>query len=388
MSPTLEARRITRAIYTAGFLFAVHSALPAYVNATFLSSITTERAVGIIFTVGSVLTILAFLNLAPLLNRFGNAPLLATLAALECLLFAGIAFSRSPFITIALFTASIIVANIIGFNFDVLLENHSENKTTGTVRGTFLSSINAAWLFSPLAAGFLLGEDSYRLLYLIAAVVLIPVIAITLGAFRNERDPRYRERPLPQIVGNIPKHPNTYKILMSNFILQLFFAWMVIYSPLYLHNHIGFSWQEIGVMFTIMLIPFVVLEAPLGRLADRRLGEKELLSAGFIIAALGTAALAFVTVKSAALFTALLFLTRVGASMIEIMNETYFFKKNDSRDADILRLFRMTRPAAYALAPLIATLLLPVVEFRFTFLALGLLTLSGLYYSTTLKDTR
>ena len=115
---------------------------------------------------------------------------------------------------------------------------------------------------------------------------------------------------------------------------------MTIYTPMYLHKHLGFAWKELGIMFSIMLVPFLLLEAPLGRIADKVLGEKEFLVTGFAIIAIATAVISFMTVSVFFLFALILFTTRVGAAMVEIMTETYFFKKIRAEDAQIIGLMR------------------------------------------------
>jgi hypothetical protein len=80
-------------------------------------------------------------------------------------------------------------------------------------------------------------------------------------------------------------------------------------------------------------------------------------------------------------------MTRVGASMVEIMNETYFFKKNSDRTPDLIGVFRLTRPFAYLIAPVIASMLLMALDYPSLFVVLGILMLYGLRYSLTIKDT-
>ena len=62
---------------------------------------------------------------------------------------------------------------------------------------------------------------------------------------------------------------------------RLTYAWMVIYTPLHMLD-LGFTWEEIGQIFTIMLIPFVLVEYPAGWLADKYIGETEMMSADLI----------------------------------------------------------------------------------------------------------
>ena len=175
---------------------------------------------------------------------------------------------------------------------------------------------------------------------------------------------------------------------MAQFILRFFFAWMVIYMPIYLHVHIGFSWSEIGIMFAIMLLPFALLELPAGKIADRWLGEKEILSAGFLIAALFTILVSFITSNNFFIWTATLFMMRVGASLIEIMTESYFFKHVQGDDNNIISFFRITRPAAYIIGPIVASIALIFLDLRFIFIILGLILFSGLYYSFRIEDTK
>ena len=137
-----------------------------------------------------------------------------------------------------------------------------------------------------------------------------------------------------------------------------------------------------------MLVPFLLLEAPLGRIADKYLGEQEFLVAGFIIMAIATALLSFVTVKSFALFAFLLFMTRVGAAMVEIMTDTYFFKKVDGKDAQVVGLLRTQRHFAGFAAPLFAGAMLILVPIQYLFIILGAVMLLGIPASLALKDTR
>ena len=175
---------------------------------------------------------------------------------------------------------------------------------------------------------------------------------------------------------------------MINFLLQFFFTWMVIYTPIYLHQYIGFSWREIGIIFSIMLLPFVILEIPLGRLADTRYGEKEMLAIGFIVMAVSTGLVSFIPVKDMALWIVLLFLTRVGASTVEVMSETYFFKKIDPDKVHIMSAFRMLRPLSYTISPIAAMILLFFIPLQYLFIPLAFLLFYGVRYSLTLEDTR
>jgi MFS family permease len=139
-----------------------------------------------------------------------------------------------------------------------------------------------------------------------------------------------------------------------------------------------------------MLLPFIFIQIPTGRLADRRLGEKEMLSIGFIIMALSTIIMYFINSSSLIIWALILFGTRVGASVVEIMCDVYFFKKVDNCNANLISFYRMARPFAYITAPLIASIVLSFSGFgiNYLFLVLGVMMFSGLVFSLSILDTK
>ena len=181
---------------------------------------------------------------------------------------------------------------------------------------------------------------------------------------------------------------NIYSILVIDFLLQFFYSIMVVYMPIYLLDHVGLSWANIGLIFTIMLLPFVLFELPLGKIADKWLGEKEILIGGIIIISLATITCSFLNTKSWLLWTIVLFLTRVGAATIEIMKETYLFKKISGVDTGIVALSRINVPFSYLVGPAFFSIALMFFDFRYIFILLGLIMLGGLKYAWAIKDTK
>ncbi|MCR4334509.1 MAG: MFS transporter [Patescibacteria group bacterium] len=323
-----------------------------------------------------------------LLRRFGNYKITLTLITFQALIFSGIVYFESFYLIAPLFVANFVVIGLIFFTLDIFLENQSEDIHTGGIRGMYLTVANSAWILSPMIVGMLIGINDYKKIYLSAIILLIPLIYFLQTNFKKFKDPIYDHLSIKNTFSKILRNKNYYRIFLSSILLNFFYAWMVIYMPIYLHQYVGFNWKEIGIIFTIMLLPFVILEMPLGNIADKKLGEKEILSIGFIITALATISISLITVKNIWLWALVLFMTRVGASMIEVMNETYFFKKIDGRSSSILSFFRITRPTAYVVAPLIASSTFLFIDYRYSFIVLGIIILYGLRYSLTLEDTK
>lgn len=377
-------------VYILGFLFTLHITMPAYILSTFLAKIAGENLVGLLYATASLISILAFFMMPRILERFGNYRTVLTLFMVEIASLVGLAFLTGPAALLCVFVLNFIAGAIINFSIDVFLENFSNQSEMGRVRGVFLTSANLAWIIGPLLSGFILGQsnDAYFKIFLASALLLVPVAFVVRTSFRGFRDPSYAPVPIRETVREIVHSSNHRGVFACAFLLQLFYTWMVIYIPIYLFNHMGFSWEMIGLMLGIALVPFVLTEIPLGWLADTRYGEKEMLSIGFIIMALSTMSISFIDSNNFALWTAILFITRIGASMVEIMTETYFFKKIDGASVNMMSMFRTMRPWASTIGPILAMACLAFMDIKYIFIVLGLAMFYGLRFSLTLEDTK
>ena len=75
-----------------------------------------------------------------------------------------------------------------------------------------------------------------------------------------------------------------------------------------------------------------------------------------------------------------MFVTRIGASIIQTTSDIYFFSHTQEEDANLLGIFRNMNPAAYIISPILATLFFLVFPFKYLFLALGVILLFGFYF--------
>ncbi|MFZ2038404.1 MAG: MFS transporter [Minisyncoccia bacterium] len=375
-------------VYILGFLFSLQVAIPAYVTSTFLSYLSSEQAVGLIYSFSALITLIAFFVIPTFLRRFGNYRTTLTLSIIAFLSLIGIVLSKDPVMLIMFFIINQISISLLSFSIDIFLEKYSANQATGQIRGFYLTSINMAWVLSPLVSAFLLTNNEYWKIFLISAIPLIPIILIIYFKFSDFSDPKYTEPSLFLAGKQIWNNLNLRRIYIINFLLRFFYTWMVIYTPIYLHNYIHLSWGQISIVLIFMLIPFVILDYPLGRLADKKLGEKEMLIAGLVIIALSTASLTFLNTTSMIILAVILFTTRIGAATIEMMTETYFFKKVNGDNANLISAYRSIAPLASVIAPLTATAFLLFFDLRIMFFVLGLIMLYGLRFAITLKDTK
>jgi len=137
-----------------------------------------------------------------------------------------------------------------------------------------------------------------------------------------------------------------------------------------------------------MLIPFVILDYPLGKLSDK-IGEKKMLIIGFFINIIFTLLIPLISEPRVWIWAIILFGTRVGSATIEAMSEIYFFKKIDAENSEAISFFRNTYSLSFVIAPIIATpILFLIPSFKYLFFILGAIMLVGLLISYRIRDIK
>ena len=383
----IKKANILYGISIIAFFTGLHVALPVYFNSSFLGTFVNEKTISLIYLIISMVTIVGLLSMQTILGRFGNLRTSLALIMLDMLVFYQLINTTSPAATIFFFIISMSIVSLIIFTIDIFIQKGTDVGHTGQIRGLVMTATNTAWILGPLIGGMLIIGDNYKAVYIGSFALLFPVLYLIYKNFNNFKDSHYIQISARQTIIRILKDKDISRIFFINIILQAFYAWMTVYIPIYLHKVIGFSWPEISIMLTIMLIPFVLVDIPLGKLADKKWGEKELLAVGFMILAMSTGALFFLTGNSIVLWTIMLFVTRIGAATAEVMIETYFFKKVDGRDPEVLGMFRTTRPLSFFIAPLIVTIGLVYAPEKYLFLVFGLIFLFTLQPILTIRDT-
>ena len=335
MALTSEEKHGLRvASYFAGFFLSIGTAVAAYVNSSFIEQFVGEKSVGLIYIIIAVLSILISFNTDALIKKIGNRQALIILTVANLLSIIGLVVYHNAALVVPFFIAYSVCNFLIMVNLDLYLEEISDNRITGKIRGLFLTLNNLAWLCSPLLAGFLTNQQGYNVVYFASGLAFIPLLYIVVFQFKNIPREAFEHTGMYQALKKLwqakeGKEMDILNIIKLDLLLNFFYATMIIYLPIYLHLHVGLPWDKLGIIFTIMLVPFVLLDFLLGWIADSWWGEKELLVTGIIIAAAATLLVPLLNSQSVILWSAILFLTRVGAATIEVMKESYLFKQID-----------------------------------------------------------
>jgi MFS family permease len=379
--------------YVALLLLSLHWACVLYINSPYLDQFVTPQTTGILYSVSAFLTIGAFLFAPYILNRVGNIRLLLACSVLEFGALIGMGLASSTWVALTFFVIHQAIVPILLFNLDIIMEtlNDGHEDSTGRQRGILLTIMSLTTACAPLAIGYGIGKGTpdFMFAYMSSAFILIPFVYVILKKFKNFADPNYAHLRLKEAFHEFWHQRDIRFVFCAHFLLQLFFTWMVIYTPLYLSKTIGFDWEEIGAILFVGLMAYVLLEYLIGVVADRYIGEKEMMAFGFGVMAIATSWFVFLDHSSILAWMIAMFMTRVGASFVETTTESYFFKHTEGKDSNLIGLFRITRPLSYVIGALLGVVTIGIIpDEKLLFVVLGVLMIPGLFFAMALKDTK
>ena len=378
-------------IYALAFATTIADAITGYAQSSYLNLFLPLNYIGLFLSLVTAITIATSFIYPRFIARHSISRLIF-ITYLGSIITSLILSSRGPsWLILIAFIVRYLSFTFLMINLDIFLENISTNRRTGIIRTQYLTTLNMAWLISPLLMGHIIGpNNNYPQIYYIGGLVLLAALIFFIFTRHQLPHPRihYQKQNIKKGIRKLMGHNDRRRIFLSSLVLQFFYALMSLYIPIYLHQYIGLSWPTLSIIFTIMLIPFVILELPAGALADRILGEKEMLMVGNIIMIISVIGIFLTSSTSPFVWGVLLFCSRVGAALAESMQESYFYKKIDSHDTAVINLYRQNRPLGWLLASLTAFVVLSFCSLPAIFIVLVLGLILGLIPILGIRDTR
>jgi len=369
------------------FLLGFQAILAAYVMSPLLQEATGIENVGGFFFLAYFFSFILILNLHHFVKKIGKGRVFFVAALIKLVALLGIGFFSKSFLVVGFAFFSLLIGPIMWVGLDLLVETFSQDKITGAIRGRLLTIMNTGCFLAPFLAAFLI-EKSGQLAtpFLFAAGLVFIVVVLSALKFFNLKNDYQKDLPIRKVLKKIAKRKNIQRIYLVSFMLEFFYAVMIIHTASFFIQQ-GLNWSEIGRILTIMLIPFIIIQYPLGVAADKKWGEKEGILIGLFIMAITSILMIFPTGNKFFYWTAVLFVSRIGASMVELLRDSYFYKKIAPTDVDVIDFFRTTRSIAYIITGSLSFLLLLFFSIEKVFLVLGVVILIGMLPVFKLKDT-
>lgn len=380
-------RNKVRFISGLSFLVGFLDAFLLYIISSYFAALSGEGLVGGFYLVVYIVVLLGLMYLQPLLHRFGSVRLLLFFYSVLIICSVYLSLVGLYWVGAAVLLLFLISSNLIGPVTDIILEDFSSDQLSGRIRGLYLTILNAGLLLAPFVSTWVLSQYGYSGVFSVITAGYALVLVVAMVGLRSHRVYSHQRIRFIDTLRKVIQRPNLLAIYAISWILEFFYVVMIVYSPLLLLSY-GYTWTDIGFIFTIMLIPFVLIQYPLGLMADKRFGEKELLFACLVLMAITSLLVAWAGRETVLFWSILLFTTRIGAAGIEVLRDSYFYKQITSADADIVAFFRTSRPTANIFAALIGVFFLAIFPSAGLFLLVGALATAGCFIVFLLRDSQ
>ncbi|KKQ81221.1 MAG: hypothetical protein UT03_C0008G0017 [Candidatus Moranbacteria bacterium GW2011_GWD2_38_7] len=376
-----------RLITFISFLLGFSQSLLVYIESSYFELSLGSENVSVFYFISYVIALLGLLNMHKIIKLVGKSTAFFLCFFMQICAMAILTMVPPSVFGIILLMVNIITAYLMYVILDIIMESYSEDKKSGRIRGMHLTLISAGFMMGPILSTRILEKYDYSGLFMLSMIISMIIFVIGLIGLRGGNNKFNGNITIRDLVKKIFINKNLMRIYWISFVLEFFYALMTVYTPLYLID-LGMTWSQIGVAFTIMLIPFILINYPVGVIADKLLGEKEMIVFALFIMAFSTLSVYFVNSKSVLIWGFVLFMTRVGAAMIETLRDSYFYKRIDGDDMDVISFFRTSRSAAYIAATAVSAMLLVVFSVKIMFLFLVFVILLALYPAFTLVDNK
>ncbi len=369
------------------FLLGFSGSLLVYIESSYFKLSLGNDDVSLFYFLAYVIILLGLLNMHKIIKWIGKSTSFFLFFFLQICAMAILIMVPPSIFGIFLLMVNIITAYLMFVILDIIMESYSEDKKSGRIRGLHMTFVNIGFIFGPFISVRILEMYDYSGLFLLSMLINMVIFIVGLIGLRGGNNKFNGDITVRDLVKKIFINKDLMRIYWVSFILEFFYAFMTVYIPLYLLE-LGISWTSIGIIFTIMLVPFVVVDYPVGVIADKKLGEKEMIIFALFVMSFSTIAVFFIESTSIVVWSLVLLTTRIGAAMIETLRDSYFYKKIDGDDMDVISFFRTSRSVAYISAMAVAALLLIVFSIKWMFLFLGLTILLALYPAFNLVDNK
>ena len=371
-----------------GFLYGLSISLLAYVTSSYFKDVTGSDNVSVFYFVIFAVALPLLFHLHRLVEGFGRARTLMLVLVLQIEVLFFLQFVPINYAGAALLIIYAILNSFVAVLIDIVLEAYSVDGMTGRLRGLYLSVWNFGVLVGPLVSMYILAQYGFSAIFTAELLVYVAMFLAVFLALNNIRGHVRKQRlSMRSVMRAFHARRDLTYIYFISLALRFFYATMTVYMPLYLFD-MGMQPMEVGMVFTVMLIPFILLQYPAGVLADKKYGEKELIIIGLCIM-IGATLWMWITDRTD-MWSWMMILTvsRIGAAILETMEDSYFYKQVTANDMAMINFFRTTRPLAYIICMLLVGGVFLWFEMRSMFIVLAVVLVVSLIPALHLRDTR
>jgi MFS family permease len=382
-----NALKKLKVIYEANFILVIAIAATAYIHSSYLLSLGTKIPEGILFAFGSLGGLIMTIFSPTVFHKLGVEKGTSIAGIINAIMLAIMGLSIHPLLSIIAFIIAVSTTALIVVGFDIIIERFSKEKYTGGIRGVNLALGNFAFLLGPIIAGLIAEEFGISAIYFFASITILVMVLFFHGRFRDfKQTTSLKRREIIESFNTLWHEKNLRNAYISGFVVEFFFAIWAIFTTIYMNRIMGFNWEQIGVLFAIMHIPYIILEPIIGKIADKENNENLLMALGLCIISISFLGVAFIERPVFILWALLLVITRIGASFGQVAHESFFFKQINDNNTNMISAYRSMAPLALLLGPVTGSIILLFTGYNELFIIVSVLVLLTSISALKLKN--
>lgn len=275
---------------------------------------------------------------------------------------------------------------------NLFIEDFTDLRRVGSVRSINLIITHASIIFGLLIGSYVIRSNielNINIIFLLISALHIPIIFIFKKYYNSIKDPDYKNINLSKTYLNIINNTNLKGIFISALGLEAFFSVINFFLPLYIINKLGMStFSYFALILPLAMIPYLILPYILEELSEFY-GQKKMLITGYFIIFIICMIIPFTNTSNVIIWSAILITSRIGTSIIDTMNNIYFYKSVDRESIGAINLFTNTRTLGYLIGTAIISVILFIINnilvLFFVYLLFGVYIISNIFKIKDIK---
>jgi ACDE family multidrug resistance protein len=335
----------------------------------FESLVHNPSQVGFINTLFGVAGIISFIVFIPLIEKSSKTKLLAFAIGIYLVSYMLFYFIDNLYFAIILgliiYVSASLRVNVSG----IILRDKSRDGQVPKNTGFMYVLLNISWLLGPLLAGFLSQRFGIKFIFIISGLLMFLAFSLLkeFGLKDNRKTKKVENNLFHLIKGFFSKKKFVLSYIVSGGV-NFWWAFIYIYVPIYIIES-GKSDLIVGYFLSGIIAPLVLLEYLFGK-ATGKVGFKKMFFRGYLIVLVVSLLCFFINDIYAILI--LLVLGSVGIAMLEPTTESHFFSiaSKDERDK-YYGVYNTSIDLNYVISLFLVAMLLRFVEFKYSFILIG-----------------
>lgn len=383
-----------------GKSFAILALIVGVANSAFLTIfplileniLKSEEKVGYYFSAISVICLLFSIFSTYIFSKFSKIKITKYTFITGVLTLLGLTFAKNfyQFIIFDIIRACIFLT--IWICLSLFISDFSKKLNIASNEGRYYFFTNIGWLIGPIIAGLLAKYFGYESMFIFTSLMLLIGLIYFLKLQLKEKykffiNKKHNET-ITELIINIKNYftnKELRKVFLIAFGLNIWAAISSLYTPIYIKN-LGYKEDVIGIVITLMIVPLLLFENFVGNLANKK-GVKKLLIFGFLVLSIGAF---FIPLFKSSAFVFLWFIIiEIGTSLIEPLQETYYFNsvrpKNKSK---FFGIYNTADPVANITAPLLASFFIMTMNIDFLWTGFSFVMFLFVIIASTIKKNK